>query len=322
MSPSRDDSGTASLQIILLSRDRPEYLREALRSALSQSGDRIEVIVSDNSEREDVARMLAAEFPQVRCIRRTPPLGAFDHFRAIIDGATADLLVMFHDDDVLLEGYVQKMRGHLDADLSLAAACCNATILRGWQVTCERFAPGGRGDLQLRLPEDLLREYFSLSPKGPAPFPGYMYRRAAIQGLCLDPRHGGKYSDVSFLLKLLSRGSILWLDAVLMQYRIHVHNDSATEAVGQRLRLLRYVYAETTVDRHSPLIEQYRYRYWTSWWRGSVATAVAQPWRKRVVLRFLVTRTVKYALTRPTLWQRLLSKLGRMARQQLHRPAA
>jgi len=51
---------SSSLQIFLLSRDRPDYLREALQSALAQSGERIEVIVSDNSEREEVARMLAA----------------------------------------------------------------------------------------------------------------------------------------------------------------------------------------------------------------------------------------------------------------------
>jgi glycosyltransferase involved in cell wall biosynthesis len=319
---SRSDAVSSSLQIVILSRDRPDFLREAVRSVLSQLGEHIEVVVSDNSEREVVARMLAHEFPTVRCIRRIPTMGAFDHFRAIIDGATADLLVMFHDDDVLLEGYVHTLRGHLDADPSLAAACCDASILRGWHATCERFAPGGRGDLQLRRPEDLLREYFSLSPKGPAPFPGYMYRRAAIQGLCLDPRHGGKYSDVSFLLKVLSRGPILWLDEVLMQYRIHVNNDSATEAVGQRLRLLRYVHANTAINHHSPLVEQYRYRYWIGWWRDSAANAVAQPWRKRVVWCFLVSRTVRYALTRPNLWQRLLSKLGRKVQQLLHRPAA
>ena len=314
-------SGNASLQIILLSRDRPDYLREALRSALSQAGDRIEVIVSDNSERGDVSRMLAAEFPQVRCIRREPPLGAFDHFRAVIEDATAEFLVMFHDDDVLLDGYAQALRARLESDPSLAAVCCNAAILRGSQATEELFAPGG-ADLRLRAPEDLLRAYFSLSLKGPAPFPGYMYRRSALQGLFLDPRHGGKYSDVSFLLKVLQHGGLLWLSVPLMRYRLHGKNDSGTEAVGQRLRLLRYVYGSTDIDPRSPLITQYRYRYWMSWWLSSTATAPAHPWRRRVVRRFLVTRTAAYALTRAALWKRPLSKLGRVVRQRLHRLVA
>jgi glycosyltransferase involved in cell wall biosynthesis len=309
-------SETASLQIFLLSRDRPGYLRETLRSALAQRGEQIEIIVSNNSERDDVAHMLAEEFPQVRCIRRTPPLGAFDHFRTIIDEASAELVVMFHDDDVLLDGYVETLRGALQADSALAAACCNAAILRDSQITDELFAPAA-GDVRLCVAEDLLHHYFSLSIKGPAPFPGYMYRRSAIQGLFLDPRHGGKYSDVSFLLKVLRRGPILWLEKPLMRYRFHGHNDSATEAVGQRLRLLRYVYTTTSVTRRSPLIKQYRYRYWMSWWRGASASSARQPWRRRVVRRFLVACTAGYALTRATLWRRSLAKLGRMARQLL-----
>lgn len=308
------------LQLYLLSRDRPEYLRETLRSALNQAGDDIEVIVSDNSERNDVARMLAEEFPEVRCIRRTPPLGAFDHFRTIIDEASAELVVMFHDDDVLLDGYVEVLRGALEADPALAAVCCNAAILRGSQITDELFAPAA-GDVRLCGAADLLHHYFALSIKGPAPFPGYMYRRSAIQGLCLDPRHGGKYSDVSFLLKVLQRGPILWLQKPLMRYRFHGNNDSATEAVGQRLRLLRYVYTTTSVTRRSPLIRQYRYRYWMSWWRGASAAGARQPWRRRVVRRFLVACTAGYALTRATLWQRSLAKLGRLARQLLPRAA-
>lgn len=308
---------SSNLQIILLSRDRPDYLREALRSVLSQSGDNIEVVVSDNSEREDVSLMLATEFSSVTCIRRKPTLDAFEHFRTIISSATADLLVMFHDDDVMMEGYVHTLRSHLDADPTLAAVCCNATILRGNRPTNECFCPDRRGDLKLSRPEDMLQEYFSLSDKGPAPFPGYMYRRAAIQGLFLNPLNGGKYSDVSFLLDVLRNGPVLWLDDVRMQYRIHDCNDSATEVIGQRLRLLRYVYKSTSLHRHSPIIAQYRFRYWSSWWRTKLRHQ--QTWRTRVVKRFLITNTLKYALTRSALWRRVFTKLRRIVHHSLEK---
>jgi GT2 family glycosyltransferase len=301
------------LQLYILSRDRPDYLREALRSALMQASADIEVIISDNSEGDDVVCMLAEEFPSVRCIRRFPPLDSFDHFQAVIDEADAEFVVMFHDDDVMLDDYVQTLRRHLEEDPTLAAVCCDATILYGSKQTQERFAPVGRGNLRLHSAYDLLREYFSLSPKGPLPFPGYMYRRAAITGLGLDPGHGGKYSDVSFLLKVLSRGQVLWLDKALIQYRIHGHNDSATEAVGQRLRLLRYVFASTGVGRRSQLVKQYRYRFWMNWWH-SPARAL-YPWRRRVVRNFLIISTTTYAVTRMALWQRIFGKLGRIMRQ-------
>jgi glycosyltransferase involved in cell wall biosynthesis len=309
---------TSNLQIFVLSRDRVDYLRQTLDSVLQQSGDGIEVVISDNSERDDVSRMLEREFPDVRRIRRWPALGAFDHFRAVIEEASADLVVLFHDDDLLLPGYAQTLRGHFEQHPSLSAVCCNAAIRRGDAATTELFAPVRGPFVELSTPEALLATYFSLSLKGPAPFPGYMYRRAHLQGLFLDPRHGGKYSDVSFLLKLLARGPIRWLGEPLMQYRIHDHNDSATEAVGQRLRLLRYVYETTRVRPHSRLVSQYRYRYWTSWLRSHSSQSRATPWRRGIVSRFVLSRSVLYALTAPAIWSRAVGKLSRIARQRLN----
>ncbi len=306
---------TNSLQIYILSRDRPLYLREALRSVIFQTENDSEIIVSDNSESDVVSLMLKEQFPQIRCIRRRPTLNQFEHFRAIIDEASADLLVMFHDDDILSSEYVSVLRKHLDRDPSLVAVCCDAFILRGNKVTKERFLPPGRRDRQIKDPEDLLREYFSLSSKGPAPFPGYMYRRRAIKGLSLDPQEGGKYSDVSFILKILERGSILWVAKPLMRYRIHGQNDSSTENVGHRLQLLRYIYRSGVISRYSPLVAQYRYRYLGNWWQmGSDGTQV---WRRRVIRRYLIHRTLIYALTRATLWLRLLNKLMQIFKRSL-----
>lgn len=306
-----------TLQIYILARDRVDYLRQTLRSALDQQGDGIEVVVSDNSEHGAVSKMLTEEFPGVNQIRRWPALGAFDHFRTVIDEATADLVVMFHDDDLLRPGYAATMRRYFDLHPALGAVACNATVIRGDTVTDEWFSPDRGRDIELFTPEQLLAEYCSLSTKGPAPFPGYMYRCSHIQGLFLEPRQGGKYSDVSFLLKVLTRGPMMWLRLPHMHYRIHGHNDSAIEAVGQRLRLLRFVYATTSVRPRSTLVTQYRYRYWLSWWRGQAKADREMPWRRRVVRRFLVNISIWYAFTRPALWARGFSKLARMTRHTL-----
>lgn len=306
---------SSSLQIILLSRDRPNYLREALQSALSQLGERIEVIVSDNSDSEDVSRMLAKEFPTVSCIRRKPTLSFIEHVGAVIDSATADLLVMFHDDDVMLEGYVRKLRNSLDADPTLAAVCCDAIIMRKGQSSKERFGISRRTDLRIHRQEELLREYFTLSLKGPAPFPGYMYRRVFIQGLYLDPSQGGKYSDVSFLLKVLQRGSFIWFNEPLIKYRIHSQNESGSEAVGQRLRLLRYIYTTSNINKKSPLIDNYRYKFWINWLRSSEVKN--WPWRKKVVLRNVLIRTAIYFITNKNIWSWLLMGFGRLKNKLL-----
>jgi hypothetical protein len=310
-------SDNASLQVLLLSRDRPY----CLHSALSKSGNRIEVIVSDDSERADVACMLAGEFPQVRCIYRASPLGAVGHFRAVIGDATSKLLVVFHDDGVLLDGYAKVLHAGLEYAPSLAAECSNALIPCGSLVTQELLVRGGV-DLRLRAPGDLLRVHFSLSPQGPTHFSGYKHHRIAPQCLRLNPRHGGKCSDVTFLQKVLSDGVLLWLAAPLIGYRLHGQNNSSAKAAGPPLHLLRKVYGSIDMDRRSPPITRYSYRCWMSWWRSSATNSPFTPWHRKVVRRILLIRTAAYALTRATPLERPQSKLSRMFHEHLRHATA
>ena len=51
---------SAFLQIIILSRDRAEYLHEAIASVLTQNEPELdyEIIISDNSETDDVSDLI------------------------------------------------------------------------------------------------------------------------------------------------------------------------------------------------------------------------------------------------------------------------
>jgi hypothetical protein len=68
-----------------------------------------------------------------------------------------------------------------------------------------------------------------------------MYRVNCIKGLSLKPEDGGKYADVSFLLKVLNRGDFLWDCRILMHYRIHEKSDTATVKFGDYIKLRNYL---------------------------------------------------------------------------------
>jgi glycosyltransferase involved in cell wall biosynthesis len=54
-----------TVQIVILSRDRPKYLKESLDSVLNQNLSKVavKVIVSDNSEKEEVRKMIERDYP-------------------------------------------------------------------------------------------------------------------------------------------------------------------------------------------------------------------------------------------------------------------
>lgn len=302
---------TAAVRIYILSRDRPEYFRQALASVLAQDGAQAEVIVSDNSEKDDVQALVQREFPGVKYVRRTPPLPALDHFRCVIEESTAPYLVLFHDDDIMLPTYVSGMLSVMDAHPEVVAVGCNAWVLRDGLRTRKRFMGTVRRNRLVGSPPELLQSYLQLGTEGPAPFPGYMYRRQFLHGLYLDAAEGGKHADVTFLTKLLKRGPILWSSEPLMAYRFHQSNDSRAESVGERLSWIRHMVSVDGIDRKSAWLRDFKFYYWSRWWMQhatSGALRLPRGWREKIVFRFLAATAISLATTRPSFWRRLLRR--------------
>lgn len=301
----------ARVQIYILSRDRPVYFRQTLESALAQNVAGVEIVVSDNSNQDVIQEMIAAEYPHIRYIRRSPVLPALAHFRRVIEESSAEFVVFFHDDDVLEPGYVDAMLQTMEKNPDVAGLCCNAWVIQGEELTQRTVMGVFKRERKMISAEELLAPYMTFMAMGPAPFPGYMYRREFLSGIYLDAAHGGKYADVSFLMKVVERAPVLWIPQVLMRYRVHGANDGITEAVGQRMSLLRYIYSHTKITRHSGMVAEFRFRYWVRWWCGAKREGryLASGWRGRVVLRYLLVAGAKFALLRPGLWLRLLMRV-------------
>lgn len=305
-------SMTPRVQIFILARDRMDFCRETVASAIAQQYENFEVIVSDNSVSEAVSQMLANEFPTVRVIRRMPNLPALQHFNTLIAEATEPLLVLFHDDDILEPDYLSQMVSQFVAYPDITAVGCNARIMRGTKLTRQPFMGSFSGRKLLHMPYDLLEPYLSLSTISPAPFPGYMYRTAMIQGLTLDAAKGGKHADVSFLSSVLARGPMLWIDACLMQYRFHGNNDSSQESIPNRLSWLRHIYATAGVHPKSQAVRDYKFLYWSKWYSQLASVDIRDDvqylqheWRKKVILYFIAFSFVRLFCTRMVFWGRL-----------------
>lgn len=311
MSPTVEFPPVASaerVQLFILSRDRAAFCRQTIQSALAQTYTSCEVIVSDNSQGSDVTDMLSREFPQVRLIRRDPPLPALSHFNCLIEEADSSLVVLFHDDDVLEPDYVARMVAHFNQHPEVGAVGCNARVIRGEGQTGVPFMGDFRGSAVLRHPIDLLEPYLSISLTSPAPFPGYMYRTSVIRGLGLDAEHGGKHADVSFLSDVLRRRPILWTGECLFNYRFHAHNDSSQESVAARLGWLRHIYAMHGIHPKSRDVRDYKFMYWVKWLKQNIDPISLLSWkvdrRCRVARKFALGWALRMSCTRLDFWKR------------------
>lgn len=306
------------VQLFILSRDRKDYCRQAIVSALTQDYSNLEVVISDNSVGEDVAQMATEEFPEVGLVRRIPSLPALEHFNRLIEEAQAPLMVLFHDDDVLEPSYISQMVEYHAQHPYAAAVGCNAYFMRHNKKTNSKLMGDFAGRRIFKSKSEFVEPYLSLSLIDPAPFPGYMYRTDTIRGLRLDSAKGGKHADVSFLCEVLDRAPIVWTDECLFNYRLHGANDSQLESIGQRLSWLRYIQSAAGLNRTSQPVRDYKFMYWRRWlnqnspglrpFRRATDTA---SFRIAVARRFVVFWGLHLALTRIDFWKRTIRQLLR-----------
>ncbi|MFN6378987.1 MAG: glycosyltransferase family A protein [Flavobacteriales bacterium] len=302
------------VQVYILSRDRPHLFEETLRSVIEASNSEVDVVVSDNSVGDSIEEIVKASYPAIRYTRRTPPLDAFSHFNAILQEASTEYLVMFHDDDRMMPNYVPIMLGFMEANPGVVAAACNARILFRDEESERTFMPKVDGFRLIEGIEDFFECYLRIGIGGGsiAPFPGYMYRRSMLQGIVLNSKEAGKYSDVSFLSKLLVKGPLLWVYKPLMWYRFHDQNDSGTVSIAGTLGLLRYILETSQISRQSLSVHDYRFKMWADWWLGRFKKqgfGVFGQRVERIVFRFLAGSVVRLAFTRFTFWKLLFRKL-------------
>jgi len=243
------------IQVIILSYNRPVYLREALNSVLSQTAlSMIDVFVSDNSTDNKVQRMMHAEYPSIRYVRRTPSLSADLHFKVVIGEVTTPYYMIFHDDDIMMPNMVESLYEIISRNSNVVAVGANSLQLQGNKIAPNKlilfnniiFSNGNK----------FITRY--LTGIGVCPFPGYIYRSSVYTMSFIDKNDGGKYSDVSFLLKGFKYGDIIWEKNYLMYSRTHQSNDSGTWVVEDIDKLIDFITANTSIKRDSYYIKVYK----------------------------------------------------------------
>lgn len=244
------------LTVFILCHNRPDFARQAIRSAIDQTSLDFRLILSDNSSNDHVEQMVRSEFPGMHYIRRSPTLPPLEHFNCCIDEVRTDYFCLFHDDDVMEMNFVEEMVRCLASYPLAIAAGCNARIETFGLLESRTSFRSSRDHELITSPGTLARRYFSPAQLGIAPFPGYVYNRRLIGDLRL-PVRGGKYADVAWLLDLVRQAPVVWVKKPLMTYRIHESSDGKVESMRDRLRFLGYIKRHRT-ELEEELLSDYR----------------------------------------------------------------
>lgn len=303
-------SEASTIQVVILSRDRPDYLKEAIQSVLSQRllAAKVKVIVSDNSENDKVREMINQYYfnSDLEYIKRDKSMLFSEHFQLVISECKEKYVVVFHDDDIMHPDYIETMSLCIQKE-GVAAVGCNSYIFSN-DIVGAKPKPHSFNSLKtFNSKKDFLRQ---LLPGGSwiAPFPGYMYKTALLKMNKLsDIPAPSIYSDMDPLMlnALLDYGPIVWVPDFLMYYRLHNSNLSNSLHMPVRIDVLNCM-ARNGLSKDSVPVIILRCGYWLKWLSMQGIKNIFS-WKGRVVLKYLFFKSF-FLVFKLTFWKVIFNK--------------
>ena len=238
---------------------------EALRSALAQTYDHLEVVVSDNASEDGTEAFMAAQRdPRLRYHRHPRNVGAHANFNTCLQLARGTYFLLLHDDDLLESDFVARAMAQLGASRP-GVVLGGVRIIDGDGVT--------RGVVAAPPPD----------AAGPGLFEAWFDRRCSFY-FCSTLFHTaslrdvggfdtpeGLFQDVVAIAELVGRGGYVSVPGVAGAFRRHDGNRGGSshalrwvrdaEFLLERLQALFPEEAERLTQRGRVYLAAKCYRY-------------------------------------------------------------
>ena len=102
----------SKVTVAIPTRNRAEYLRLSLASALAQTYENLEVVVSNNACTDDTASVLdAIRDPRLRVLYQPTLLSMVENWNACLDAASGKYFLLLSDDDILERTAIEQLVG-------------------------------------------------------------------------------------------------------------------------------------------------------------------------------------------------------------------
>lgn len=231
------------LSIVLMTFNRPLDALNTINSIVSQSTKSFELVVSDNSENNELTDLInpliGKDLLNFRYIKRATVLSPNSHFTQCLSEVESEYVCFFHDDDLMHSNFVGDVLAAIDRFPNAVAFGTNAIwdfkgVSKKSSFQSVFYYPGPIS------PKKLLKKYFSRHQLGIAPFPSYTYKTIAAKKFTFS-QDDGKYGDVKWLAMMCGYGDVYWINKMMMTYKIHADSGGATESRRDRLKFMAFI---------------------------------------------------------------------------------
>jgi glycosyltransferase involved in cell wall biosynthesis len=222
------------LNVAVLTYNRPQMLRQTLDSILAQDFPDFRVIVLDNASTDDTPQVVQSYVERdarVRHERNVKNIGMMRNWNRAFARNRSPFICVFHDDDIMLPGFLAKTVAALERYPSAGFAVVEMQYIdqSGAVIGLHDFAELPKGMMSgLNLLELAVEgRYLGMFP------PTMVMRASALAGVGpLDSPHTKYQDDINFYNRVAAKSDVVLIPEVLVQYRVHGGSDTAAMRDG------------------------------------------------------------------------------------------
>ena len=221
------------VSILIPTRNRWDYFRIALDSALQQTYPCIEIVVSDNSTDQNVADQVqrhVAAYPQVQYHRTDGSLEAMENFQRCIELSSGEYISFLMDDDIFRVDKIAEMIGCFSHQARIAMVTSYRQTIDGQGDPCSTMADTRRlfdkptvvDGTALR--KHVLKTFMNVIGEPTTP----LFRRQDLDQNRFGYYCGRQYyvlADLATWFTLLGKGNLVYLPEPFSSFRIHAGQD-------------------------------------------------------------------------------------------------
>tara|TARA_A100001015_G_scaffold250931_1_gene289635 strand:- start:3945 stop:4841 length:897 start_codon:yes stop_codon:yes gene_type:complete len=251
------------LSIIILSHNRPKFLKETINSFINNKFPNEIITIQDNSNSQfkDQISNISKKYNINITFNNTNSL--FENFNDAVRNSFSKYLIIFHDDDMIDIDFK-----NFYANLNLFEEYCNCICLN---FNAQNFKDNlifsketwlSKEKILKLSKKELVIRYLDNDSGGVAPWSGYIYNLSKYKKIILNIMtkldNKDAYFDTHLIINLLNYGEIYWINKVSYIIRLHSHSISYKTLISYK-KFINYVYKfHNSINEKSIL--KYRYR--------------------------------------------------------------
>lgn len=239
------------VSVLIPTRNRPQLAVKAVKSALAQAYDSIEIIVTDNSDTDVLGNILATVADQrIRYVKNRENIGPIPNWRSALEISNGKYCLVLPDDDYLINPFYIE-----DSVKILADSTINLVITDCILSYPSKNAVGFSGHTGLINGHEFIRKGLRI------PHIGNVFRREGA--LCCNAFLSNDilWSDVELWMKLLSTGNAYCYSKPSMLYLFHDNNIVLNMSKSQLIANSKFIRPSVEAIADEKLVSELVIRY-------------------------------------------------------------